>query len=135
MSQVLFILYILFFFLMIRRPPGSTRTDTLFPYTTLFRSRLAETGPFLRGIRRAVAGVAAPPVFEEAIDRPLGGDHAPNRRLDHGRGIVRRQDSQAPAEAARHRFAIKRWKTLQLRDQRFGLRQGTQRHEIGRAHA
>src|SRR3546814_15672697 len=28
------------FFLMIRRPPRSTRTDTLFPYTTLFRSRL-----------------------------------------------------------------------------------------------
>src|SRR3546814_12783855 len=27
-----------FFFLMIRRPPRSTRTDTLFPYTTLFRS-------------------------------------------------------------------------------------------------
>src|SRR3546814_8370916 len=30
--------YIVFFFLMIRRPPRSTRTDTLFPYTTLFRS-------------------------------------------------------------------------------------------------
>src|SRR3546814_20300418 len=28
----------MFFFLMIRRPPRSTRTDTLFPYTTLFRS-------------------------------------------------------------------------------------------------
>src|SRR3546814_18257003 len=28
------------FFLMIRRPPRSTRTDTLFPYTTLFRSNL-----------------------------------------------------------------------------------------------
>src|SRR3546814_15674359 len=27
------------FFVMIRRPPRSTRTDTLFPYTTLFRSR------------------------------------------------------------------------------------------------
>src|SRR3546814_11690244 len=27
------------FFLTIRRPPRSTRTDTLFPYTTLFRSR------------------------------------------------------------------------------------------------
>src|SRR3546814_6261839 len=27
-----------FFFLMIRRPPRTTRTDTLFPYTTLFRS-------------------------------------------------------------------------------------------------
>src|SRR3546814_18914567 len=34
-----------FFFLMIRRPPRSTRTDTLFPYTTLFRSgRRAERG-------------------------------------------------------------------------------------------
>src|SRR3546814_13454402 len=34
------ITHILFFFLMIRRPPRSTRTDTLFPYTTLFRSLL-----------------------------------------------------------------------------------------------
>src|SRR3546814_2779811 len=33
--------FCLFFFLMIRRPPRSTRTDTLFPYTTLFRSKLA----------------------------------------------------------------------------------------------
>src|SRR3546814_7370616 len=33
-----FLLY--FFFLMIRRPPGSTRTDTLFPYPTLFRSEM-----------------------------------------------------------------------------------------------
>src|SRR3546814_7615838 len=32
------------FFLMIRRPPISTRTDTLFPYTTLFRSLLAREG-------------------------------------------------------------------------------------------
>src|SRR3546814_7316290 len=31
---------ILFFVLMIRRPPRSTRSDTLFPYTTLFRSHL-----------------------------------------------------------------------------------------------
>src|SRR3546814_19512149 len=31
----------IFFFLMIRRPPRSTRTDTLFPYTTLFRSASA----------------------------------------------------------------------------------------------
>src|SRR3546814_2754682 len=30
-----------FVFLMIRRPPRSTRTDTLFPYTTLFRSRFS----------------------------------------------------------------------------------------------
>src|SRR3546814_13420172 len=33
------VLVTIVFFLMIRRPPRSTRTDTLFPYTTLFRSR------------------------------------------------------------------------------------------------
>src|SRR3546814_1941992 len=34
----MFLLFFFVFFLMIRRPPRSTRTDTLFPYTTLFRS-------------------------------------------------------------------------------------------------
>src|SRR3546814_16733929 len=41
-----------FFFLMIRRPPRSTRTDTLFPYTTLFRSGVgwtADAVPPLKG--------------------------------------------------------------------------------------
>src|SRR3546814_16960926 len=36
--SIIFIEDCYFFFLMIRRPPRSTRTDTLFPYTTLFRS-------------------------------------------------------------------------------------------------
>src|SRR3546814_1469452 len=35
----------LIFFLMIRRPPISTRTDTLFPYTTLFRSLVRRECP------------------------------------------------------------------------------------------
>src|SRR3546814_19849038 len=47
---------VLFFLLMIRRPPRSTRTDTLFPYTTLFRSLLGEEAwqmlSELRGERR-----------------------------------------------------------------------------------
>src|SRR3546814_11862344 len=34
----IYCMFFLIFFLMIRRPPRSTRTDTLFPYTTLFRS-------------------------------------------------------------------------------------------------
>src|SRR3546814_18803761 len=33
-----------FFFLKLRRPPRATRTDTLFPYTTLFRSRFDQVG-------------------------------------------------------------------------------------------
>src|SRR3546814_10461865 len=55
------------FFLMIRRPPRSTRTDTLFPFTTLFRFHFhdvselvifdAVRGSFLAdGRRHAVAG-------------------------------------------------------------------------------
>src|SRR3546814_5199589 len=43
---------------MIRRPPGSTRTDTLFPYTTLFRSRgrFAGLQGHLRRVDRRPAG-------------------------------------------------------------------------------
>src|SRR3546814_15886626 len=42
-----------FFLLIIRRPPRSTRTDTLFPYTTLFRSA---GGAGVRGGRRSHGG-------------------------------------------------------------------------------
>src|SRR3546814_18385088 len=47
-----------FFFLMIRRPPISTRTDTLFPYTTLFRSArsLAEAAAQARDCDPVVGG-------------------------------------------------------------------------------
>src|SRR3546814_8423058 len=44
------LLCVFFFFLMIRRPPRSTRTDTLFPYTTLFRS------PARRAVTRGRCG-------------------------------------------------------------------------------
>src|SRR3546814_8386812 len=44
---------IFFFFFMIRRPPRSTRTDTLFPYTTLFRSLSFVTAPFDANHREA----------------------------------------------------------------------------------
>src|SRR3546814_13564679 len=40
LSRCVFSLFLFFVFLMIRRPPRSTRTDTLFPYTTLFRSHV-----------------------------------------------------------------------------------------------
>src|SRR3546814_4616501 len=46
-------LLFLFFFLMIRRPPRSTRTDTLFPYTTLFRSPTADYEYGVAGILTA----------------------------------------------------------------------------------
>src|SRR3546814_19030997 len=46
------------FFLMIRRPPRSTRTDTLFPYTTLFRSS-ATAGSTSRDIITPASTAAA----------------------------------------------------------------------------
>src|SRR3546814_8122550 len=47
---------------MIRRPPRSTRTDTLFPYTTLFRSQPEHGRRLLRGAQGTrPAGAADPP--------------------------------------------------------------------------
>src|SRR3546814_6647635 len=53
-------MFFVFFFLMIRRPPRSTRTDTLFPYTTLFRSD-SKTSPaaFDKGLATACAAKEA----------------------------------------------------------------------------
>src|SRR3546814_12196241 len=66
----------LFLFLMTRRPPRSTRTDTLFPYTTLFRSR------GYRSSANALPGVAPTP--------PLHGVAQRRRRTGYwSRGPVR----------------------------------------------
>src|SRR6187399_3604203 len=43
-----FFFFLFFFFLMIRRPPRSTQQRTLFPYTTLFRSRCWAPAPVTR---------------------------------------------------------------------------------------
>src|SRR3546814_2172469 len=81
--------YLLFFFLMIRRPPRSTRTDTLFPYTTLFRSlfrrldaKLRTRAPFalrLLGIDADGIALAAPD------RRPADRRHPPRHSRLYGR--------------------------------------------------
>src|SRR3546814_16530557 len=48
------VLRLVVFFLMIRRPPRSTRTDALFPYTTLFRSLLGSERQFTRLYRTPI---------------------------------------------------------------------------------
>src|SRR3546814_1266644 len=69
---------------MIRRPPRSTRTDTLFPYTTLFRSALEvdrEFGQFLARAHR-----------HELVERTFGAGFHPRLYLPHrtgGDGIER----------------------------------------------
>src|SRR3546814_4477122 len=60
LSMTTFSLYL--FFLMIRRPPRSTRTDTLFPYTTLFRSASRCRRPYCCEPRRGqIPWRCAPP--------------------------------------------------------------------------
>src|SRR3546814_19172154 len=60
--------YICFFFLMIRRPPRSTRTDTLFPYTTLFRSiRLT-----FDSVARVIDHVEAQRLATDPVDQQHG---------------------------------------------------------------
>src|SRR3546814_6677144 len=49
-------------FLMVRRPPRSTRADTLFPYTTLFRSSRSQGAWFHRGLGRR--NRPAPPIAD-----------------------------------------------------------------------
>src|SRR3546814_19206964 len=72
----------MFFFLMIRRPPRSKRTDTLFPYTTLFRSLLvADQGGQHDRVLPANAHVGAGEVPQH-ID--LGA--ADGKRLAHDNG-------------------------------------------------
>src|SRR3546814_12476973 len=66
----------MFVFLMIRRPPRSTRTDTLFPYTTLFRS----PGPMALGpvLPREIAAAVTIEELDDAMPPP---EHVPADRL------------------------------------------------------
>src|SRR3546814_13283654 len=103
---------IIVFFLMIRRPPRSTRTDTLFPYTTLFRSkhlpllclrRLMLRHPLRAGARRRSGvgdGVASHRcgAFEHPAPRRGGHRARLSRRSLSRRAALSRRD---PILAAR----------------------------------
>src|SRR3546814_15944095 len=91
-SHILFTTFCFFFFLMIRRPPRSTRTDTLFPYTTLFRSAQAQL------------------VLAELVVQGCGGVHAVVANVPvldaaaHGQGLV--EVTQGFGEIAVDRQAV-----------------------------
>src|SRR3546814_9841408 len=81
---------------MIRRPPRSTRTDTLVPYTTLFYGRFWSGRPERAVERRQLACIAArcvPFVLrhpadpeDDALDRAVGQVEPPEILARHGRG-------------------------------------------------
>src|SRR3546814_7716468 len=110
-----------FFFLMIRRPPISTRTDTLFPYTTLFRSHLRGPGTHTPRSRR---GGRHPVRRRRRLHAPRPQDQA---ALSHGRARTlwtTGTGARAPAAAGRR-------PALARRHPRLCNRRGV---EIGRAH-
>src|SRR3546814_5789812 len=91
-----------FFFLMIRRPPRSTRTDTLFPYTTLFRSRTRLAGG--AGLRGRCAGLCHRAVGGRADDVMAGLRRGRQVRGDRaGGGPARGQPRCGRSVAARPR--------------------------------
>src|SRR3546814_5058901 len=90
---------------MIRRPPRSTRTDTLFPYTTLFRSPEKARGRF-DGLRLAIGGQdrGAPAATERqrgifADFKPLAPAADPARAAQTDREHVRRLAAEHHARA------------------------------------
>src|SRR3546814_10787456 len=85
----------LVFFLMIRRPPRSTRTDTLFPYTTLFRSGR-------RRVRRG-GGPGRCRAGRDRAGRPDGagqqrGHHPRQHALQDDRGRLGRRSEEHTSE-------------------------------------
>src|SRR3546814_127220 len=72
---------IIFIFLMIRRPPRSTRTDSLFPYTTLFRSLLQQ-------VQVPVAGGGYVPLSSVAEIKVVDGPNQISRENGKRRVVV-----------------------------------------------
>src|SRR3546814_13618524 len=92
---------------MIRRPPRSTRTDTLFPYTTLFRSPqpavLDRAGAGRRAARTAAAG--RPGLRAGALPRHGLHDHRGGRAADPVRRAIRAVAGVEAGDAAVPRLA------------------------------
>src|SRR3546814_7986734 len=100
------------FFLMILRPPGSTRTDTLLPYPTLCRS--AGAGARSRGIRGAVARRRRRPCRDSRIPsarwRPSSGRRRWRRRHPATRSEVHTSELQSLMRISYAVFCLKKKK-------------------------
>src|SRR3546814_8211139 len=124
-----------FFFLMIRRPPRSTRTDTLFPYTTLFRSLYS--GPSRRASARdrTLAPVRLY-AGRRGRRRPVGGGlpAVPARLWSDGAATRPRSRGLTPAWQARPRPASVRRDDIGFLHDGRNDSGGRRVNEIGRAH-
>src|SRR3546814_6593447 len=95
---------------MIRRPPRSTRTDTLFPYTTLFRSRRVLDRRCARGAR-AHRAVRARAVHLRRPARTQADDRVRPRRHGHRRSEEHASELQSLMRISYAVFCLKKKKT------------------------
>src|SRR3546814_1330186 len=98
-----------FFFLLRRRPPRSTRTDTLFPYTTLFRSlnlRLADKSGLVATLDRQ------PQSASPGVDRVVATLDA--ERLDLGQTEEHTSELQSLMRISYAVFCLKKKNTQLL---------------------
>src|SRR3546814_3917089 len=88
---------------MIRRPPRSTRTDTLFPYPTLFRSRITQLERTIRKSARAEFEQSVSADFAATINRAAGNDAICSQLIDARRAFVK-SAGKAAEDAALEAF-------------------------------
>src|SRR3546814_16457503 len=88
---------------MIRRPPRSTRTDTLFPYTTLFRS--TQTGKQFRirgkGVAPVRGGGAGDLMCRVAVETPVNLGRRQRELLEEFRNSLADDNSHSPKKIGR----------------------------------
>src|SRR3546814_19553115 len=107
---------------MIRRPPRSTRTDTLFPYTTLFRSR------------RLLAGQDRQFALQEITERQPGGvDIAAlaiddvHRHIEHIVGVAFIAEALFENEREHHQ-----WRRIGVRPESEAVRERSEARRVGK---
>src|SRR3546814_4860903 len=99
---------------MIRRPPRSTRTDTLFPYTTLFRSSIARKRGGRPSLRPAAVALGEfllghDEVSNRIDQRPQAGDDQPDhRQTQHERSEEHTSELQSLMRISYAVFCLKK---------------------------
>src|SRR3546814_3381083 len=99
---------------MIRRPPRSTRTDTLFPYTTLFRSRSSSafTASLVSG---SIFGLVLRGIVVLSQCRDVRGGHGVQYRIRHQRSEEHTSELQSLMRISYAVFCLKKKKPINTR--------------------
>src|SRR3546814_6466954 len=118
------------FFLMIRRPPRSTRTDTLFPYTTLFRSQCVSIRT-RRGEEdeRPSAGIS-----RKDQRRLADRGNRPDDRIGQGRSEEHTSELQSLMRTSYAVFCLKKKQQPKITHRKINIKTQHRKHQHTRTH-